>query len=339
MELGPPKRASRHSKLPSALALAALLLAGCVPQGPPPTVKTAPTLQAVSVAPGQLVQPLALTAFQLDFAPGKAVDYYQVGTSCQPLSATPNTSRSVDISGDQAQQLLLGFVADAFEDRGYRIDRSGKAGLTVTATWIAYTTDICKPYTSIGDSQTGHGRVWVQVRWVLAERSTGRVLLARETEGNGKVVSTIEKVSTELLRLALHQAAGNLLADPEVVALITGASVAASQDAAPASLAPGKAPSGPSGLNAAAQASAQAAFDSWLDGNRAVLAAALDVHLAALGRPVPGGVQSILGAAVRDVTNDGYLTLLTYGTAGGSDEGLFQVTLSEGRLKRILLLQ
>ncbi len=215
MELGPPKRASRHSKLPSALALAALLLAGCVPQGPPPTVKTAPTLQAVSVAPGQLVQPLALTAFQLDFAPGKAVDYYQVGTSCQPLSATPNTSRSVDISGDQAQQLLLGFVADAFEDRGYRIDRSGKAGLTVTATWIAYTTDICKPYTSIGDSQTGHGRVWVQVRWVLAERSTGRVLLARETEGNGKVVSTIEKVSTELLRLALHQAAGNLCSEIE----------------------------------------------------------------------------------------------------------------------------
>ena len=89
----------------------------------------------------------------------------------------------------------------------------------------------------------------------------------------------------------------------------------------------------------AAQASAQAAFDAWLDGNRAVLATALDVHLAALGRPVPGGVQSILGAAVRDVTNDGYLTLLTYGTAGGSDEGLFQVTLSEGRLKRILLLQ
>ena len=50
-------------------------------------------------------------------------------------------------------------------------------------------------------------------------------------------------------------------------------------------------------------------------------------------------MRGILGAAVRDVTPAGYLALLTYGTAAGPRQDLFQVTLNQGRLRAVELLR
>jgi len=337
MLLDQVSRVPRRSTL--VLALATLLLGGCVPTGPKPAVKTAPKLEAVGVAPGQVARPLALTAFLLDFAPGKAVDYYEAGLGCAP---TRTSGKEKDVSSPQAQQLLLGFVAAAFEDRGYRIDRGGTADLTLTPSWLAYTATICVPYTSIGDTLTGFGRVWVQMRWILADRARGEVLLDRVTEGNADIAISIEKVAMELVRRALHQAVGNLLADPEAIALLAGhAPTTAGNtdlDSTPRNL-PDKAPGSPSSLSPKALAGAQAAFDQWLAGNRAGLAAAVAEHLAVLGRSVPGGVAAIEAATVRDLTAEGYVVELAYATAAGPAGGRFQVTLNEGRLKRLALLQ
>ncbi len=310
-----------------------LLLVGCAAAGPKPVVKAAPREQPVTVAPGQAVRPLSLTAFRLDVAPGQGVDYAEGGLACIPVQIRKTDQ---DISDPSAQQLLLGFVAAAFEARGYLIDRSGQAALSLTPSLVAYTASLCKPYTGIGDGSTGLGKIWIRMRWVVAERDSGTVLLDLMTEGDAGVDSSIATVARELMRRAIDRAASNLMADARFVQQLAGAAGAA---AAPLPVATSQsAPNGPSPLDAKALASAQSAFDHWLEANQATLAKAIDSHLAALGQLPKGGVQALESASVRDLTAAGYVVALTYRTAAGSQTALFQVTLNEGRLQRLVLL-
>lgn len=306
------------------------LLAGCAAAGPKPVVKTAPRDTPIAVAPGQAIRPLSLAAFQLAVPPGKGVDYAEGGLACIPVKVKKTDQ---DISGPEAQQLLLGFVAAAFEQQGYSIDRRGEADLTLSPTLIAYTAALCRPYTGIGDRFTGFGRVWLQVRWVIAERSDGTLLLDLVTEGDAGVDSSIEMAARELMRRSIEIAARNLMADARFVALLAGEGATGTPRATTQ-----PAPTEPSKLSPAALASAQSAFDRWLADNRDALVAAADAHLSSLGTLPKGSVRSLSEAQVRDLTAEGYVVLLTLDTAQGPQPRLFQVTLNKGRLQRLVLL-
>jgi len=96
------------------------------------------------------------------------------------------------------------------------------ARLTLVPAFVGVTSDICYPWQGAGNTLLGRGRAWLALRWRLVDTESGALVIERRSEGDAEVAENVDAVRRTLLTIAIEEAVANLLADPEVVALLEG---------------------------------------------------------------------------------------------------------------------